>query len=212
MSTLLTIKTILYNQISTLIKASGFVYAAAPAASPSPYVLKPRTFIVLTTKDSDPRRNITAPADYPQLIQAYGDWDYQDDSSISPGAGKYPGGLYGDQLVADPPVKPIGRPKTLTQGVVLTLTHRDLQAVIDDTLEANLIDAIEANGPNLGIPNSVIPFTQISNIRVRTANIVSRSAQQPPMQGNFAQAQSTFTFTILARWKANTSPTQTVTL
>lgn len=209
--TLLTVKTILYNQVSNLIKASGFAYAEQPAGSSSAYVLKPRTFILLTTTASDPRRVQAGPADYPQLIQAYGDWDYQDDSSISPGAGKYPGGLYGDQLTATPtPVKPIGRPKTLTQQISLTLTHRDLQAVIDDALEANLISAIEANGPNLGIPQSVIPFVQISNIRAQTARIVSRSSQQAPMQANFAQAQTVFNFSILSRWKSNTSPTQTI--
>lgn len=188
------VKTILYRQIISLIQASPDLY---DSTAQSLNLLKPGTLIRLDQQVVDPRKKNATAADFPQLIVSYNRGRWFDDSS---------NGAYGDQLVDMPPMKPIGRPKTLTQGFVLTLTYRDLQALINDNLEIALIEAIEANGPNLGISQDIIPFTSLGDINITDTPITNRDSITAEMLST-RRAQSTLTFDVLARWNTSGPPT-----
>lgn len=187
---IIAVKTIIYQKIVALIQAGADIYSATDRDK-----VRPGSLIRLDTNRSDPRRYTKSEADFPQLLIAYGRWNFKGDSSTA---------RFGDQLGG----KPTGRVKTLTQQFRLTLTHRDLQAKLDDALEMGLINAIESAGPTLGISRSILPFVQLGDIEAMTQDVASATASN--QSDDTRRAETTFAFPVLARWTQDPSPTQTI--
>lgn len=187
----ISVKTILYQQVCALVQASAALYSTSDVSR-----VRPGNLIRVDTGKIENRKPATAPADYPQLIVAYGSrWRFTGDSGSA---------RYGDQNVG----KPVGRVKTLTVNFVLTLTHLDQQAKRDDLLELALVDALEASGPNLGISRSVLPFVQRGDIDADSPDYAS-VAITTQMKG-IGRAESSFRFPVMARWTIDPSPTTNI--
>jgi hypothetical protein len=197
MPTATAVKTIVYNALVNLVKGWPAAYAQADSTK-----IRPGTFIYLTTPNINPLRQIAQSNDYPQLILEYQSrWHYAGDSSLNAGRGM---GAFGDQFN----VKPVGRPQTLTTYFNLILTHRDLNAQVDDLLEQGVIDAINSAGPTLGIPASTgIQMVQLGEIEGQTVE-VHMEKPTPTMMGA-KRAESTMSFPVVCRWKTFPSPTTT---
>lgn len=182
----LAIRTIIYKRAWTLLEAS-----AAVCDDSDKDKVRPRNRIRLDGRASDPEKKQKSVGDFPEISLSYGPYIYKSFSESR---------RYGQHLSGGN----VGRTKELTQTLILKLTHADMQTAKNDLLDIAVIEAIEAGGSGMGLCPSPIPYIERGDL---TADTNYGFTEQ---SGGTTRQQTTIAFPVIARWKGEPVPTQTV--
>ena len=190
MSTIYTVKTVLYNTVWALLRASS-VFADPTRCNlrrQVAYTDKPDGSGGTTKALPDPLviRNNNTDSDFPQAILMYGNWKLL----------TFPN-KQGYQQARG------GRTHGLSQELRLILTHRDCQASINDPLDIAVVDALMAQQETLGLVPT--PF-----VYCRRGDIAASVSYGFTDTSNTRRQQSTISIPIEVQWIGEPTPTQTV--
>lgn len=189
---LITVRTILYRAVWTLLEASPDVVGTTQDK------VRPGNKVKLTETGKDREKPVTKQfGDFPNLAVLYDGPAEVRDFLPSPRYRYSQGG------------SPAGILNELSQKFRVVITHASADARKNDPLVQAVFNALRAGGPGMGLVPSVFPYVVRGEMSIASAvgRVPSPVTGEP--EGANDRAQTTITFTAAARWRGS-PPTQTV--